>query len=446
MMREPVDLRRAIKEEVGREQADLTFTPAMQERVLAEIKKRPRSRLAWLYPASAAAAVLLILVTSRTHLAQREQPQHEVAAPPTAATPVQEQTGTAPAERVLTSEAQVKTVVPSEPVPSEPMKAQPKDAPPHEGIASNKGMAVQDKGKLSMLTVAPVTGPQLAAVPAQHLVVTLTDGSITRVDPAGAPVWQVALPASKQAQQVVAAPNGKLVVGAEGTVLLLGADGSMLESLQVAEPVRLIAAGPGDRLALVSEQAVYLRQAASQPLVALAEKDVSAASFTPDGVLLLATPRGLIAYGPDGQRRWVAGGDGGPLLVSPDGKAILWGNNLYDAEGVQLVILEPTAGVVAGGPGLLRWEGDQLKGFTWAAKRSWTWTAPGFITSVIPGEGDRLWVVMDTPEGVKLQGIQGSLGRPVGKAQALPASPQEAVAVDGYLYLRLPEGLTILPM
>ncbi|HLO04842.1 MAG TPA: hypothetical protein VK191_17175, partial [Symbiobacteriaceae bacterium] len=78
-MREPVDLRRAVQEEVGRDLADFTFTPAMQERVLAQIHKRPRSRLTWLYPASAAAAVLLILVTSTTNLTHTKSEQREAA-------------------------------------------------------------------------------------------------------------------------------------------------------------------------------------------------------------------------------------------------------------------------------------------------------------------------------------------------------------------------------
>lgn len=455
MMREPVDLRRAVKEEVGRDLADFTFTPAMQERVMAQLHKRPRSRLTWLYPASAAAAVLLILATTMSTQLKQEKAQ-ELAT--TAGSATQEVAPVAPATNANTNAdaANAKSAI----APSSPPPVETKDQSDGQqstgitafGVGSgpdSSAPALVAPGPMSkMMGKRSVAGPQLAALPSEHLVVTLTNGAVTRVDQTGAPVWQVALPATLQAEQVAAAPNGKLVVSAGTTVLLLGPDGSMLESLQLTEPAQQITTGTNDRLALVSEQIVYERQAAGQPLVAIAQAGVSAAAFTPDGLLVLATPDGLAAYGPNGNRRWLATGDGGQLLISPDGKTLLWGNSLYryDANGAEASPLEPASGVVAGGPGLLRWDGEQLKGFTWAGKQAWTWTAQGFIASVYRGEGDRIWVVLDTPEGIKLQELQGTTGRLVGRAQSLPAIPQEATVVDGKLYLRLPEGLTILPL
>lgn len=448
-MREPVDLRRAVQEEVGRDLADFTFTPAMQQRVLAHIHKRPRSRLTWLYPASAAAAVLLILATTSMQPTTHDKAeQREVAAQSTKkeAAPVAP-AGNEPAEAK-------RAATESTPPPAEAKKAdgQVMDATGYkaESTPETSGQALGGPGIAAAMIMGKhgITGPQLAAVPTERLVVTLTNGVVTRLDLTGAPAWQVALPETMKAEQVVAAPNGKLVVGAGSTVLLLGPDGSTLESLQLAEPIQQITTGPNDRLALVSEQAVYVRQAAGQPPVAIAEANVSAAAFTPNDLLLLATPEGLAAYGSNGSRRWIATGEGGPLLVSTNGETLLWGNTLYryDANGATPSALEPAAGVTAGGPGLLRWDGERLTGLTWAGKQAWSTTVQGFIAAIYQGEGGRLWVVLDTPDGVKLQELQGATGRLVGKAQSLPTIPLEATIVDGKLYLRLPEGVTILPL
>lgn len=448
MMREPVDLRRALKEEVRKDLADFTFTPAMQQRVLAQIHKRPRSRLTWLYPASAAAAVLLILVSSTSYLRQGKAEQLQEAASAGA-----QQAAAAPVAPSSNEAVATKSAPTSEPAPTErstdQFNAQVADgignamatgAPETHALAA-PGSNAKIAGKLA------VTGPQMAAVPSQHLVVTISGSAVTRIDSTGAPVWQVALPATLKSEQVVTAPNGKIVVGAGSKVLLLGPDGSTLQWLQLKESVQQIATGPSDQLALVSEQAVYVRQAAGQPLTAIAETGVSAAAYTPEGLLLLVTQDGLAAYGPNGNRRWLATGDGGSLLVSKEGKVLLWGNALYhyDSTGAAATALEPMAGVTAGGPGLLRWDGEQLKAITWAGKQVWNWVAPGFINAIYR-EGERLWVVLDTPEGFKLQELKGATGRPVGEAQTLPIIPQEAIVMDGKLYLSLPDGLTVLSL
>lgn len=444
MMREPVDLRRAVKEAVGEDLADLTFTPAMQQRVLAQIHKRPRSRLTWLYPASAAAAVLLILVTSTSYLRQ-DRADQKVAASGGAP---QEATS-APVAPAGAESMNAATATAATPAPPEQRADRSTDGVGNSaaGVPAPEIKAFGGPGINAMMMgkLAP-TGPQMAAVPSEHLVVTLTGGAVTRIDVTGAPVWQVALPT--KAEQIVAAPNGKLVVGAGSTTLLLGPDSSTLESLQLKEPVLQIVTGPSDQLALISEQAVYVRRAAGQPPVAIREPNVSAGAFSPDGLLLLATPEGLAAYGPNGNRRWLATGDGGPLLVGPVGKMLVWGDKLYryDSTGAEASALEPAVGTIAGGPGLLRWDGERLKGINWAGKQAWTWQASGWITAVYQGEGDRVLVVLDTPDGVVLQELQGATGRPVGKLQSLPWTPLEGAIVDGQLYLRLPEGITVLPL
>lgn len=450
MMREPVDLRRAVKEEVGKDLADFTFTPAMQQRVLAQIEKRPRSRMSWLYPASAAAAVLLILVTSTSFLRQDKAEQHQA----TASGGAQEQANAPIAPSG--NEAIAATSAPTpEPAPTERSTDQ-FDVQVTDGIgnaiaaspAPDTFHALTAPGPTAKMGKQAFTGPQMAAIPSQHLMVTLSGSAVTWIDPNGAPVWQVALPATLKAEQVVAAPNGKIVVSAGSKVLLLGPDGSMLESVQLQEPVMQIATGSGDQLALVSAQAVYVRQNAGQPPIAIGEANVSAATFTPEGLLLLVTQDGLAAYGSNGNRRWLATGDGGPLLVSKEGKVLLWGNSLYryDTTGAAPTAVEPAAGVMAGGPGLLRWDGEQLKAITWAGKQAWTWTAPGFIYAIYQGDGERLWAVLDTPDGFKLQELKGATGRPVGEARTLPTIPQEAIVMDGKLYLRLPDGLTVLSL
>lgn len=437
-MREPVDLRQAVQEEVGRDLADLTFTPAMQERVLAQIQKRPRSRMTWLYPASAAAAVLLILVTTtqsgRLGGLRRESPNQ-----PSTAAPQMEITaaGAANPEQAAASAATANEVQP----PAENRA----DAAGMSALAAPQAPNMKAAGPaFTMMDARLAAGPRLAASPEAKMVVTLKDGAVARIDQSGAPPWQVALPASLKAEQVRIAPNGKVVVGAGPTVLILGPDGSTLESLKMAEPIRQIATGPNDSLALVGERAVYVRQRAGQPPQALTIPGVSAATITSEGLLLLSTPDGLAAYGPNGNRRWLNVGEGGALLTSPDGKVILWGNALYDAEGRALPTLEPATGATVGGPGFLRWEGEELNAFTWAGKHTWSWTAPGFILAAYQGDGERLWVLLQMPEEAQLQALQGATGRPAGRAQTLAGVPFEVVAQEGKLYLRMVEGLSVL--
>jgi hypothetical protein len=302
-------------------------------------------------------------------------------------------------------------------------------------------------------------GPQLAVLPGAQGVISIAAGNVARLDATGATVWQVEFPGSKQPEQVMVTPGGKIAVVAENTMLILSPDGAVVESLQVSEPIRQLAWGARDRLAIVGDHAVYVRQASGQPLLTVAEAEVRSAAYTPDGLLVLATPAGLSAYEQGGAKRWqIDRQQAGPvtpdgkgvrpvdsLLISPDGQRILWNDQILDPNGAQVAnLVDHAYRQIAVGALVLRMQADKLQAVDWTGKVAWSWDASGPITGLFAGQDERVWVLLQTPDGVQLQALQASSGRPAGRAQPLSAFPTEGVAAGGKVFLRQNGELTVV--
>lgn len=489
------EIRRAVKESMGRTMQGLEFTPEMGRKVLERIRaeegapegsaQRPFPRamtrpLAWI--AAAAAAFAMAMNMDGVELFQRQAKDsgameslttaNSPTAPPsqtlsdatgTSSSPGPAPSTPAPAEETVTftapgagrsgtAESQREGEVPLElPLPAADTKdGQPKSAKPDPAVAHiNKGKGPE----MGIVAMDASHRLSLTAASSDRVVELRSDG-VFAYGAHGEPLWERRFEGGEPTGRLRIAGDGSMAVSAGARVYLLGADGAVRSTVTVPEFVTDIALGPDGRLAVAYGRSVAVYQGEKQAY-ALDGVDGPAMTFGPDGslaVLSFGEKHVLTRYDQTGKQtaKLELTGDFSPALAyEPATALVLAGRQAVDVTGRvawQLPLVPQGAAPMGTGGLVVAWDAATIVGVKATdGQELWRALVPntegGIARVAVSADGARVAILAHTGQGPMLW-VLDQQGKLVYSEQ-LETMPVDMALAGRVLVLQNGDGLQV---